>query len=104
MEILERLQRWYLSNCNGSWEHEYGISIDTLDNPGWSLVIGLTGTDLSSVPFNELVVDRSSTDWVHCRLDGQKFEGFGGPSNLTETLLIFLDWAEDKAGRSNHRP
>ena len=41
---LTQLQQWYLSNCNGDWEHTYGVSIGTLDNPGWSVKIELTGT------------------------------------------------------------
>lgn len=31
---LERLCSWYSQKCNGDWEHSYGVSIDTLDNPG----------------------------------------------------------------------
>ncbi|GHB54781.1 hypothetical protein GCM10010331_48120 [Streptomyces xanthochromogenes] len=33
--VLDRLQSWYSAQCNGDWEHEWGIKIDTLDNPGW---------------------------------------------------------------------
>jgi len=36
MDLLEQVEDWYSSQCNGDWEHQYGISIDTLDNPGWS--------------------------------------------------------------------
>jgi hypothetical protein len=32
---LNELQVWYGAQCNGSWEHTYGIKIETLDNPGW---------------------------------------------------------------------
>jgi hypothetical protein len=28
------LEAWYASRCDGEWEHGYGISIETLDNPG----------------------------------------------------------------------
>jgi hypothetical protein len=31
---------WYTKQCNGDWEHSYGIRIDTIDNPGWSLTLG----------------------------------------------------------------
>ena len=27
------LQSWYQSQCDGDWEHEFGIRIETLDNP-----------------------------------------------------------------------
>jgi len=32
--LLQFLQEWYLEQCNGDWEHEFGIKIETLDNPG----------------------------------------------------------------------
>ena len=33
--VFQRLQKWYKSQCNGDWEHSFGIKIETLDNPGW---------------------------------------------------------------------
>jgi hypothetical protein len=36
---LTWLMRWYLAECNGDWEHSYGVRVETLDNPGWSLKI-----------------------------------------------------------------
>ena len=29
MDPLKRLQDWYISQCDGDWEHTYGISIAT---------------------------------------------------------------------------
>ncbi len=34
MDLLTWVQRWYLDQCDGEWEHEWGVKIDTLDNPG----------------------------------------------------------------------
>jgi len=42
--MIEWLQKWYADHCDGDWEHEYGIVIETLDNPGWSIVIDLKNT------------------------------------------------------------
>ena len=50
MSTLARLEAWYLRQCNGDWEHLYGVTIETLDNPGWSVTIDLTGTKLERVP------------------------------------------------------
>lgn len=44
MDTLQELQRWYRSQCNGDWEHSYGVKIDTLDNPGWSVTVELADT------------------------------------------------------------
>ena len=41
MHQIEQLQAWYAAQCNGKWEHTYGIAIGTLDNPGWSLSVDL---------------------------------------------------------------
>src|SRR5690348_1300611 len=45
MEIIEWIQAWYLDQCDGHWEHQYGMVIETLDNPGWSIRVELEGTD-----------------------------------------------------------
>jgi len=34
---LTELQAWYVVQCDGDWEHTYGVKIETLDNPGWML-------------------------------------------------------------------
>ena len=33
--ITKWLQEWAMSQVDGDWEHELGISISMLDNPGW---------------------------------------------------------------------
>ena len=35
--IIDWLQNWTMSQIDGDWEHELGISIRMLDNPGWLL-------------------------------------------------------------------
>jgi Immunity protein 53 len=88
---LARLQRWYQSQCDGDWEHSYGIKIDTLDNPGWTVTV-----DLKDTPWERLVVlrrvsERSEKDWVQIEVDGGRFTGCGGSGNLDEILELFLD-------------
>jgi hypothetical protein len=48
---LQRLQDWYLAQCNGDREHTYDVSIGALDNPGWTLDVELTDTSLAGKPF-----------------------------------------------------
>jgi Immunity protein 53 len=93
-DLLRRLQTWYLEQCDGGWEHENGVKVETIDNPGWMLSVDLRGTSAANVPFAPVEEQRSETDWVSCRIQSQRFEGFGGPSNLEELLLIFLNWVE----------
>jgi Immunity protein 53 len=95
LSALMRLQNWYLSQCDEDWEHSYGIKIDTLDNPGWTIEIDLTGTVLEARPFNKIMIQREDeNDWVHCRLKDNKFFGACGPKNLEEMLTLFLNWTE----------
>ena len=35
------LMQWRLDQCDNDWEHCHGVSIGTLDNPGWTLRIDL---------------------------------------------------------------
>ena len=42
------LMNWYAQQCDGDWEHENGIKIGTLDNPGWYIKIMLGGTELEA--------------------------------------------------------
>lgn len=41
MNALEWLTSWYKTQCNGDWEHSYGIEISTIDNPGFMNVLCL---------------------------------------------------------------
>ncbi len=93
---LDWLQDFYLSHCDGGWEHGTGYTIATLDNPGWSVDFDLENTPLEGKAFNRIRIDRTDEDWVHCRVEANIFQGRGGPKNLTELLTIFRDWATSK--------
>ena len=96
MQTLARLQQWYESYCDGDWDHGYGVSITTLDNPGWRVTINLAGTALEDQPFvtiNDLEPER---DWIRCWVEANTFHGAGGPHKLADILEVFLNWA-DKA-------
>src|SRR5687767_7130592 len=90
---LDALQAWYAEQCDGDWEHQYGVKIDTLDNPGWAVEIDVIGTRLSGRAFPEAVEERSERDWIRCSVADGRFRGHGGPGNLEEVLERFLAWA-----------
>lgn len=94
-DILRRLQSWYASQCNGAWEHSYGITIDTLDNPGWSFKVDLAETALFDRTFAEVSMDGVDPhDWYSCRLRGHVFEAYCGPTRLNDVITIFVNWAD----------
>ncbi len=100
MSNLAKLQEWYLSQCDDDWEHTYQVRIETLDNPGWHLVIDLTDTNLSDKQFSPQSLGMgdeamtSGNEWFHCVVENNKFVGAGGPRKLEEIIGIFLAWAE----------
>jgi hypothetical protein len=100
LTILLRLQEWFARQCDGNWEHNEGVSIESCDNPGWWVKIGLKGTRLENVAFEPLSenVDHrghpAGPRWIDCRvLDGQ-WSGSGDETKLERILEIFLSWAE----------
>ena len=95
---LSELQAWYRTQCDGDWEHQDGIEIGTLDNPGWRVAIDLEGTVLDGESF--AVVEENyehDTAWLRCWVADRKFQAAGGPLTLTRILRIFLQWAGSKA-------
>ncbi len=83
---LEWLQKYYLECCNGDWEHTYGIKLDTLDNPGWTLLIDLDDTMLENEELSKIKIERSEHDWIICKVENKKYDACGGPENLTEMI------------------
>jgi hypothetical protein len=94
MDTLTWLQQWYRSRCDGEWEHQNGVRIETLDNPGWSVVADV-GRDQSPAPISE---ERSIDDWVRCDVKDGRFQGYGGPGNLQEILEILRAWLRTSHG------
>ncbi len=94
METLKKLQNWYFSNCNGEWEHQQGLEIGTIDNPGWSVKINLISTKQENVLFEAVKLDRDENDWIRCSVENKNFNAACGPLNLDEVLEIFLKWAQ----------
>ncbi len=92
--LLPRLQRWYLSQCNGDWEHSWGVKIETLDNPGWMLSVNLEETNLDGRTFTAiergLGKERSNQDWMSCSVAGNEFKGACGPEKLAEVIAPIL--------------
>jgi hypothetical protein len=87
------LQGWYFENCDGDWEHDERISIQTLDNPGWKLEVNLEGTQQEDLKtdFFERQSQENEDDWVHFKIEEGYFRGHCGPLNLTELIGYFRE-------------
>jgi len=112
MNEINRLQKWYQSQCNGDWEQQHGISITSCDNPGWWVKIDIENTPLENKPFPPLERNVSSkqmsriakgleadmgdrgSDWMLCEVKNKVFDGAGDIGKLQTILETFLIWAE----------
>jgi hypothetical protein len=100
LNSLSRLQAWYARQCNGTWEHAFGIHIESCDNPGWWVKVRLTGTALQDRPFREIAegVDSQrfavAPSWLSCHVEENTWHGAGDESKLENILEVFLSWAE----------
>ncbi len=88
------LEKWYQSRCDGEWEHSYGVTIESLDNPGWTVTIDLSDTPKSGATLERQTIERSEHDWVQYSIKKNKFEIACGPLNLTESIELFVRWFE----------
>jgi hypothetical protein len=98
-DVLTWLQGWYAAHADGDWEHQHGVRIDTLDNPGWSVVIDLTATEFERRSFDRVELHRSEDDWVVAWVENASWHLACGPLNLAEGLHRFRVWAGDTPTR-----
>ena len=98
MTTLTELAAWFQAQCNGEWEHNFGVNVQSTDNPGWWVTIDLRGTALEHKPFPPVL--RGNFDsgdpqppWLDCRVKEGTFHGAGERERLDEIIRIFLDWA-----------
>jgi hypothetical protein len=115
LNTLTRLQAWFASTCDGEREHHHGLSIITIDNPGWLVKIDLSGTPLLGRSFDIVAKNVSETfvaqslglvkppfvaerplqaEWMVCFMNGGLFQGAGDLQRLDEILNVFLRFAE----------
>ena len=93
MEILNWIENWYSSQCDGDWEHQYGIVINTIDKPGWQVKIDLIYTYLEDVNIEYELFEISENDWYGYSIKNKIFEGAGDPTKLTFLLNKFKEIA-----------
>jgi len=92
-DSIVSLQEWYKSQCNSDWEHHYGISIESLDNPGWLIKIDLTGTNMEEKTFSPLKEGENRKEkWIDVQKVGNVFQGAGDADKLGIIIGIFMNW------------
>ena len=100
MDVLKGIQEWYQKQCDGEWEHQKGITIESCDNPGWWVKIDLQGTNLENKEFKEIKIGDFSRNmpeppWILIYVENGVFDGSGDAMQLENILQCFLDWANE---------
>ena len=91
--IIQWLQDWTKSQIDGDWEHELGISIRMLDNPGWILSADISNYGDFLKETKPLGRD-NDVDWIdfEVRVIAKTYvyiEIFGDISKLNKILYSF---------------
>lgn len=91
--IIQWLQDWTKSQIDGDWEHELGISISMLDNPGWILSADISNYGDFLTEAKPLGRD-NDVDWIdfEIRVIAKTYvyiEIFGDISKLNKILYSF---------------
>ena len=91
--MIKELEQWYQSQCDGKWEHRFGIRIGTLDNPGLNVTINLEDTELEDKALDKFKENyEHDTEWMICEKKDNCFIGRSGPNRLEDILAFFIDW------------
>ncbi len=93
INALEFLQNWYRAQCNGEWEKVKGMTIETMETPGWLVTIDLAETPLSGAGMRPLKNERGPSDWIDCRVEHDQFLGMGDAGKLPAILHAFQKFA-----------
>ncbi|WPQ65181.1 Imm53 family immunity protein [Chitinophaga sancti] len=91
--ILTWISGWVRSQCNGDWEHMYGINIGISDNPGWHVTIDLAETNLENI---EMVIqeDKTEYDWYFVKVKNKEYFAAGDLTKLELLLEKFKELVE----------
>lgn len=93
---LDFLISWFAAHCDGDWEHDLGIRLETLDNPGWAIDVRIADTELEGLTAPWQQTEVSDNDWLHWRSTGAAFEARCGPQNLHQALAAFEQFAHGR--------
>ena len=103
VEVFKWLETWYAQQRDGEWEHSFGVTINTLDNPGWEVVIDLGPSQIDKAKKERVICsigeppgaenqNEGGIAWMVCEIKASQFRGAGDPSKLTTILETFRDW------------
>jgi hypothetical protein len=87
--LINGIVEWFLNECNGDWEHENQIKIETVSNPGWLVKIDLRNTSMENIKYEKNSVDKND-DWYFISIKDMQFLASGDMNKLGFILSEFL--------------
>lgn len=91
-DVINYIQTWYSSKCDGNWEHSYGLDISNIDNPGWKVKInGEHGKKPMTNGY-----ENDENDWIDITATESDFIGYGGVDKLNDILISACTWLSGK--------
>lgn len=103
MKKFDELIKWWQGKCDGEWEHEFGVVLTSMDNPGWLLKIDVAGEDDHILPLGfQVSSEFPDGGWIKCHVASgstsgspeehlRHFVGMGGAGNLSDILDVFFE-------------
>jgi hypothetical protein len=93
--VLTNLATWFEAQCDGNWEHHYGVVLESLDNPGWRLTVDLKSEHPDVLLISEGEPPGPQTgnvggrSWLVCEVRQNRFLAAGDPTRLEELVRRF---------------
>ncbi|WP_370947156.1 Imm53 family immunity protein [Amycolatopsis sp. cg5] len=94
MSAFRFVQDWYAAHCDGEWEHEFGMTINTLDNPGWIIEIDIAHTGADGRRLTKALTEPGPGQWIWSWCDGRKFGAACDPASLEDAFARFRAFIE----------
>jgi hypothetical protein len=89
------LQNWFHSQCDEDWEHEHQIVIQTIDNPGWNLIIDINDTIWKDLNTSWVFFENNETDWYGYKCENGIFNASGDLKKLDFLINLFRKFIEN---------
>jgi hypothetical protein len=97
------LETWFQRHCDGTWEHDSRVKLESIDNPGWWLHVNLDEKGPDRVlevigdPPSEANGYIATGQWMRCEIKAGRFSGAGDPTKLGQIIACFRKYAERRA-------
>jgi Immunity protein 53 len=90
--IIETIDEWYASRCNGTWEQKKGVKMDTVAEGGWWIRVDLSPEEAERLknlmrPV-DVSIDESKDHWISCNVLGDAIIALCAPGMLKEMLTL----------------